>query len=98
MNMISPPEGEIMFKELTRETAAQLLLAEGAESAVGHADTAVLLTSELGVEIPYARTSLTDVRRALVCQYTGPRLPEGTKVLPEGAGFRYLLIEVRASA
>lgn len=65
------------------------------ESAVGHADTAVILSSMLGKTLDVNRVSikLDDPNvKLIVGQYTGPRLPEGTKVLPEGASIEWWLI------
>ena len=71
------------------------LLEEGGfESAVGHADTAKLFTSLLGVEVPCNRATVGGCRgKLLVGQYSGPRLPEGTTTLPEGAKVVWWLVE-----
>lgn len=62
-------------------------LAEGAESGVGHADTAALFSEILGIPVAFNRTNLSlepgDV--LIVGQYKGPRLPEGATKLPPGA-------------
>lgn len=65
------------------------------ESAVGHADTAAVFANELGLPIQVNRVSvkLTDHEtRALIGQYVGPRLPEGTKTLPEGAAIEWWIV------
>ena len=66
------------------------------ESAVGHADTAALFSTLLGVEVPAHRASVTldEDTELLVGQYVGPRLPEGATTLPEGAAVRWLLVTV----
>lgn len=64
-------------------------------SAIGHADTAWLVANQLGLPISVNRISvqLTDPEtRAIVAQYVGPRLPEGTKTLPEGARFEWWIV------
>ena len=65
-------------------------------SVVGHEDTANLFSNLLGMPIPMNRVSITlnkgDV--LIVGQYTGPRLPEGTSVLPEGASINWMCINV----
>jgi hypothetical protein len=68
-----------------------------AVSIVGHADTADLLSGMLGREIPMRRvsTSLEVCDVLYVAQYTGPRLPEGARSLPEGAQLRWYRVEVR---
>lgn len=59
------------------------------KACIGHADTAAVIGSYLGVEIPVNRESITlesgDV--LYVAQLQGGRLPEGTKTLPEGFKF-----------
>lgn len=63
-------------------------------SAVGHADTAAVLSSVLGTEISMNRTTLQMERGVglLVGQYKGPRLPEGATALPEGATIEWWLV------
>lgn len=69
---------------------------ETLESAVGHADTAAVLSNMLGREIAFNRANVQlgagDV--AVVAQYKGPRLAEGTTVLPEGAQIVFLKLTV----
>ena len=66
------------------------------ESVVGHQDTANLFSNILGIEVPMNRVSVTlekgDV--LIVGQYTGPRLPEGTSILPEGASINWMCVHV----
>ena len=56
-------------------------------SCIGHEDTARIVSSLLGRSVPVNRITvrLADEDTLLVAQYVGPRLPEGTTVLPEGA-------------
>ena len=63
-------------------------------SAVGHADTAAVLSAVLGVDVPMNRTTLQMERGVglLVGQYKGPRLPEGATALPEGASIEWWLV------
>lgn len=60
-------------------------------SAIGHADTAAILSNIMGITVPMNRLSVTLNKGdyLMVCQYRGPRLPEGTTALPEGAAFDY---------
>ena len=63
-------------------------------SAVGHADTALLLG------VPAARISVAlqpgDI--AYVAQYVGPRLPEGTTELPVGARFEWSAVTITSTS
>lgn len=71
-------------------------LADGAESAVGHADTAAVFSSVLKRPVECRRTtvSLSKGDNALVGQYSGPRLPEGATTLPEGATIKWFLVVI----
>ena len=73
-------------------------------SAVGHADTAALFSAQLGREIGFNRISIPsdffgDVNgrvpynnQILAGVYSGPRLPEGSTTLPEGASIQWVLV------
>jgi hypothetical protein len=73
-------------------------VAGGVDSAVGHADTAAVFSSLLGVPVPMERRTVTlqPGETALVGQYSGPRLPEGATTLPEEATITWLLVTVRS--
>ena len=75
---------------------AKLLLSEGFESVVGHQSTADLFSSLLGCQVEVNRVSVTlsGQDQLLVGQYTGPRLEEGCKTLPEGAQVAWLLVKL----
>lgn len=76
----------------SREEVEKVMLV----SAVGHADTAALFSSTLGFHIPVNRVNVTLDRgdRVLLGQYRGPRLPEGSQTLPEGATIEWFWVEV----
>lgn len=61
------------------------------QSAIGHADTAAVVSADLGVELPMARVNvqLRPGDEMLVAQIVGGRLPEGCKTLPEGVRIVY---------
>jgi hypothetical protein len=103
-NMLVEFPVSVRFTEISSEEARVLLLtsaeAEGEtemiRSAVGHADTAAIFSSILGIPVPCNRTTVTMVAgdSAVVGQYTGPRLSEGRTTLPEGANVKWLVVEV----
>ena len=97
LNMIVG-NADIEIREITRAMAASL--APACVSAVGHADTAAVFSSVLGVTVPCNRATvaLKEGDVALVGQYSGPRLPEGATPLPEGAAIKWLVVGVNASA
>ena len=77
------------------ETEAQWIVQNFQHSsAVGHADTAAVLSTVLGVDVPMNRTTLQMQRSVglLVGQYKGPRLPEGATALPESASIEWWLV------
>lgn len=103
-NMLADFPVSVAFTEIDAATARTMLLcaaeAEGetdfVRSAVGHADTAAVFGDVLGVPVECRRETVT-LRagdRAIVGQYSGPRLPEGCKTLPVGATIRWLVAAV----
>jgi hypothetical protein len=96
LNMVSVFPAEVHIREVSLEEARGLVWAER-ESAVGHAETANVFASQLGVSVPANRTTVTLAKgeTVLVGQYRGPRLPEGATTLPEGATIQWLVAEVR---
>ena len=76
----------VRIKEIdAREVPADVV------SAIGHADTAAVLTNMLGFEVPMNRAFVTlDADTELyVAQLVGGRLPEGANTLPEGFSFKF---------
>ena len=65
-------------------------------SAVGHADTANVLTNMLGFEVPMNRAFVTlgEDTELYVAQLVGGRLPEGATTLPEGFSFKFYRITI----
>lgn len=61
------------------------------ESAIGHVDTAKVVSNILGFEVKPNRVSIKMSENDVlyVAQYTGPRLPEGATTLPEGASLEF---------
>ena len=106
INMLASFPASIDIREISPDEARLALLCEAEEqgegeslilSAVGHADTAAVLTSILGVPVPCRRETvmLQPGSVSIVAQYTGPRLPEGSTTLPEGATIRFFAVTVR---
>jgi hypothetical protein len=95
-NMVKNFPCEVKAVEVSANQAASMLEGSGYESAVGHADTANVFANVLGIVVPCNRATiaLSVGDMAIVGQYKGPRLPEGTKELPEGASIQWILVEV----
>ena len=70
--------------------------AGGFASIVGHADTAAIFSSLLGLDVPCNRATFmleADVI-LFVGQYKGPSLPEGATELPEGARVEWVMVTI----
>jgi hypothetical protein len=68
-----------------------------AQSCVGHADIAAVLSGLIGSTVPVNRVSvsLQPGDTLVVGQYVGPRLPEGCSALPEGAHIEWYAVECK---
>ena len=68
-----------------------------AESIIGHKDTAAVVSTILGREVPCNRESvmLTDNDVFYVAQVVGGRLPEGATTIPSGMEIKFYRITVR---
>lgn len=85
-------ENSVEVVPVTMEEVAR----SGFESVVGHQDTANVLTTLLGVEVPMQRVSVrlesSDI--LYVAQVTGGRLPEGATTLPAGMSLTFVKVSL----
>ena len=84
--------GVVRFEEIdATEVPADVV------SAVGHADTAAVLTDMLGFEVPVNRVFVTldEDTELYVAQLMGGRLPEGATTLPEGFSFKFYKVTLQ---
>lgn len=88
------PEGYSDMLSIESISAADI--PEDISSAIGHPDTARVLSNLLGREIPCQRVNIAlDEGTAIyVAQLVGGRLPEGATSLPEGARFAYYRVTI----
>ena len=86
--------GDLCWRGLTLDQVKKLLTVEEWTSALGHDDIAALLTEMTGHELKKNRISnkLLVGDKAILAQYSGPRLPEGATKLPEGAEIIFALV------
>jgi hypothetical protein len=86
----------ILVTKISSDTAREFLQRNNFQSYIGHPDLASIASNLLGVSLEVNRQTLTvkegDV--VLVIQYRGPRLPEGTTQLPEGATLEFWLVDI----
>lgn len=100
LNMMAQSSANVRMSPITASEAAHIITVYDRSgdvvSAVGHADTAALLSGLLGIAVPCNRAtvSLDHKDRVIIGQYTGPRLPEGARELPEGAQVLWWLVSV----
>lgn len=96
VNMLVGPKNSVRFEKITTNAAGALCASSGIDSYIGHADTASILTQMLKIQIDARRAScvLGSGEKALLAQYSGPRLPEGATRLPEGAKIEFYLVEI----
>ncbi|MDP3066214.1 MAG: DUF1874 domain-containing protein [Methanobacteriaceae archaeon] len=95
LQMVHEYPASLRVEEVSREEFKNGLK-HGFYPAVGHKPTATLLSSLLGLCVPFRRVSvaLSEGDQLFVAQYVGGRLPEGVTVLPEGSEFKYLRVEL----
>jgi hypothetical protein len=96
LSMLPEFRGRVTVVRLTLEDVKLDFDEEPMESFVGHADTAALFANLIGRPVACRRESVTlEVgEQVWVGQYTGPRLPEGSKTLPEGASVEWLFVTI----
>lgn len=72
------------------------LLGESLESAIGYENTAAVVSSLVGLEVPANRQTvrLEAGDELIVAQYTGPRLAAGATTLPDNARIDFVYVEV----
>ncbi len=93
-NMFEEVPELLIQREMTQEEASAYLKEHEFVSSVGHADTANILSEMLGTKIEFNRCNnkLQCGDKVLVCQYIGPRLPEGATKLPDGSKIKFILV------
>jgi len=86
----------VWFRRTTPTDIAAELQSEPWQSAVGHADVAAIFSGMLGLDIPVNRVNvqLAPGDALIVGQYSGPRLPEGTTILPVGATIQWWTVDL----
>ncbi len=96
LNMLPQGEEDLSFRvqKLTLNEVRELVFIQEYKSCIGHADTASVVSSLLGVTVQTERMNVvfTGQTKILVAQYKGPRLPEGATTLPPGATIEWLLV------
>ena len=91
VNMLAREGHDLAFRPVNVEAFQNLNRNHGLVSAVGHADTAAVLSTLLSFDVACNRANVTLDRdhSLVVAQYRGPRLPEGATELPAGATIEF---------
>lgn len=84
----------VLEDPLTVLEGLETLAGKGAISAVGHRETAAVISSELGRPVAMNRVSITldDATVLLVAQFMGGRIPEGATALPDHISTQWTLV------
>lgn len=96
-NMIQPGLRASIEMDVVGHCQVQAAMGSNWKSAIGHEDLAAIASATAGISIPANRMTVIlgeGLHRLLICQYQGPRLPEGAKELPEGASVAWLAVKV----
>lgn len=98
---VIPQDGiTLRFERVSEREAAKAIRQAnrtdaGAVSAIGHQDTANIISLLLGEEVRMNRVSVPTLKDGdcnLMALYQGARLPEGATTLPEGATMAFYLM------
>ena len=94
LQMLTQFPARVAVQEITAEEVSKLPLV----SAIGHADTATVLSNLLGQNLSPNRINvqLQSGESIIVAQLMGGRLPEGCTTLPEGFSFKFFKVTVEA--
>lgn len=95
LQMVDIP-ATIVANPITVEEVHELLSTSLWSSAVGHPDTAAVMSGMTGISIPANRVNvhLNPGDTLIVCQVTGGRLPEGCTELPEGISLKWIKVDI----
>ena len=86
----------VTFTLLTLDNAKEIL-SNGFTSAIGHSDTATVVSDLLGMDVPTNRVSISlesDEDTLIIAQIMGGRLPEGSTTIPEGMEIRFVKAQI----
>ncbi len=97
LNMLKSLNADIAIRPIAPQDVIDFAEREGLESAVGHADTAAVFSTVLGIKVPANRVSLAlePGDRLIVGQYRGPRLEAGVTELPPDATIEWCLVVIK---
>lgn len=96
LSMIEGSRALIEVRKITKDEVVSIL-GNSFSNIIGHSDTANIVANDLGIPNTAERKTISlgkgDI--LIVAQYIGPRLPEGTTKLPEGAKIEYFVVTIQ---
>ena len=97
LQMLGGPNADVEVRKMTINDVKVCYGNIPLQSAIGHADTAKVISNLLGIELAANRVyiCLADHEELLVAQLTGGRLPEGATTLPKGFEVEFYRIRVK---
>lgn len=97
ISMLPSQGGTVKFTPLSSEEVMRAITGKIIVSHIGHSSTAAVIGKDLNINnhLYTCRDNFClDDSIAIVAQYVGPRLPEGTTELPLGATLKYFKVEL----
>ena len=96
LQMINLNEMNMIGTEPITLDEVKSYLKNGFTSAIGHQDTANVLSELLGVSVEFNRCNifLDKDTNLIVAQVIGGRLPEGATTLPDGVSIKFIKIRL----
>ena len=98
VQMLNFSNGEVpvRFTKISLDKAKEIL-SSGFTSAIGHNDTAAVVSGLLGMNVPSNRISISLEKgkdTLIIAQIMGGRLPEGSTTIPEGMKIEFIEVEI----
>lgn len=96
LQMVNLKKYSVKIEEVDVENLKKTGLLSDCTSAIGHEDTANVVSNDLDMDVPANRIniSLNQGDTLIVAQLVGGRLPEGTKELPNGFSIKYMIVKL----
>ena len=95
IQMLAETPATVEFMKIDIDAVTRILNASFV-SAIGHTDTAAVVSDMLGIEVPANRMNITLLEQdvLVVAQVVGGRLPEGATTLPDGIKIEFYIVKV----
>jgi len=98
LNMVKCRETQVSITEISLAEVIDILRNNNCKSYVGHQDLCNILNDMLNFTVAFNRENFyfsEECDKAIVAQYSGNRLPEGTTTLPENSEIKFFTVKVK---